>query len=69
MFLCALARPQYDHTNNQMWDGKIGIWPFARSDYELQHMKKAQLERNGALPISIAVSDNVLVAIDNNHNL
>ena len=30
MFLCAVARPRYDCNNNQMWDGKIGIWPFAR---------------------------------------
>ena len=27
MFLCAQARPRWDSTKNQMWDGKIGIWP------------------------------------------
>jgi hypothetical protein len=27
MFLCAQARPRWDHTTNQMWDGKLGIWP------------------------------------------
>jgi hypothetical protein len=28
MFLCAQARPRWDNNNaNQMWDGKIGIWP------------------------------------------
>ena len=27
MFLCAQARPRWDHQANQMWDGKIGIWP------------------------------------------
>ena len=30
MFLCAVARPRFDHAANRMWDGKIGIWPFAR---------------------------------------
>ena len=30
MFLCAIARPRFDHTANRVWDGKIGIWPFAR---------------------------------------
>ena len=30
MFLCAVARPRFDHTENRIWDGKIGIWPFAR---------------------------------------
>ena len=27
MFLCAQARPRWDNNANQMWDGKIGIWP------------------------------------------
>jgi hypothetical protein len=27
MFLCAQARPRWDYSKNQMWDGKIGIWP------------------------------------------
>jgi hypothetical protein len=27
MFLCAQARPRWDYSNNQMWDGKLGIWP------------------------------------------
>ena len=30
MFLCPVARPRFDHAENRMWDGKIGIWPFAR---------------------------------------
>ena len=32
MFMCAVARPRYDHNMNRMWDGKIGIWPFARQE-------------------------------------
>jgi hypothetical protein len=27
MFLCAQARPRWDYSKNQMWDGKLGIWP------------------------------------------
>ena len=27
MFLCAQARPRWDEQKNEMWDGKIGIWP------------------------------------------
>jgi hypothetical protein len=27
MFLCAQARPRFDHAANQMWDGKLGMWP------------------------------------------
>jgi hypothetical protein len=27
MFLCAQARPRWDYAKNQMWDGKLGIWP------------------------------------------
>ncbi|KAF0705717.1 hypothetical protein AaE_014395 [Aphanomyces astaci] len=28
MFLCAVARPRYNHATDSWWDGKIGIWPF-----------------------------------------
>jgi DNA-binding transcriptional regulator YhcF (GntR family) len=27
MFLCAKARPRWDPTKREMWDGKLGIWP------------------------------------------
>jgi hypothetical protein len=27
MSLCAQAHRRWDHHANQMWDGKIGIWP------------------------------------------
>jgi hypothetical protein len=30
MFLCAQARPRWDHHANKQWDGKIGIWPIGR---------------------------------------
>ena len=29
MFLAANARPRYDPHTGHMWDGKIGMWPFA----------------------------------------
>jgi len=29
MFLCAIAKPRYDPHTKKMWDGKIGMWPFA----------------------------------------
>ncbi len=29
MFLCAVARSQFDANGNCIFDGKIGIWPFA----------------------------------------
>jgi hypothetical protein len=30
MFLCAQARPRWDHTANKQWDGKIGLWPIGK---------------------------------------
>ena len=30
MFLCAQVRPRMDPNTNQMWDGKIGIWPIGK---------------------------------------
>jgi hypothetical protein len=30
MFLCAQARPRWDHHANKQWDGKIGIWPIGK---------------------------------------
>jgi hypothetical protein len=30
MFLCAQARPQWDHHTKTQWDGKIGIWPIGK---------------------------------------
>ena len=41
MFLCAVARPRYDSHQNRMWDGKLGIWPFA----ELRPAKRASANR------------------------
>lgn len=35
MFLCAVARPQYDYNRKSYFDGKIGLWPFV-------HMVPAQ---------------------------
>ena len=30
MFIAAVARPQWDHSRNQAFDGKVGIWPLAK---------------------------------------
>ena len=30
MFLCAVARPRWDAHRGHRWDGKLGIWPFAK---------------------------------------
>jgi hypothetical protein len=30
MFLAATAKPRWDPHTRRMWDGKVGIWPFAR---------------------------------------
>ena len=30
--MCAVSRPRYDHHKKAMFDGKIGIWPFAYQD-------------------------------------
>jgi hypothetical protein len=30
MFLCAQARPRWDHHTKTQWDGKIGIWPIGK---------------------------------------
>ena len=27
MFLCAVARPQFNPSTNSWWDSKLGIWP------------------------------------------
>jgi hypothetical protein len=32
MFLAATAKPRWDPNRKQMWDGKVGIWPFARRE-------------------------------------
>lgn len=32
MFLTAVARPQWDHSRNQRFDGKLGIWPFVKQE-------------------------------------
>ena len=30
MFLSAVAKPRYDPHRKVMWDGKLGLWPFAK---------------------------------------
>ena len=30
LFFCAQARPRWDPNRNQMWDGKLGLWPVGK---------------------------------------
>lgn len=39
MFLCALARPRYDHHRKTSFDGKIGIWPFVREEAAVRNSR------------------------------
>ena len=43
MFLCAVARPQFNTSLNAWWDGKLGIWPIG--DWEpVQRKSKNRLK-------------------------
>ena len=46
MFMAALARPCFDYSRNAMFDGKIGIWPFA----EVVQAKRASKNRPKGTP-------------------
>ena len=46
MFIAALARPRFDYSRNQMFDGKIGIWPFS----EIVNAKRASKNRPKGTP-------------------
>lgn len=37
MFICAVARPRYDHHRRKLFDGKIGIWPFVEKQKALRN--------------------------------
>ena len=39
MFLCAVARPQYNPCEKSWWDGKLGIWPIGDWDQAQQGSK------------------------------
>ena len=46
MFLAAVARPRYDYEKGEMFDGKIGIWPFA----EVVEAKRSSKNRPKGTP-------------------
>ena len=46
IFMAALARPCFDYSRNAMFDGKIGIWPFA----EVVQAKRASKNRPKGTP-------------------
>lgn len=39
MFMAAVARPRWDSNRNEMFDGKIGIWPFVYSENAKRNSK------------------------------
>jgi hypothetical protein len=43
MFLCALARPRYNNTTRQWFDGLIGIYPVG--EFDIYHRRSANHER------------------------
>ena len=47
MFLCAQARPRWDNNANQMWDGKIGIWPIG----EYKPATRTSVNRPAGTPV------------------
>jgi hypothetical protein len=47
MFLCALARPRWNHTTKSWWDGKLGIWPIGTVDAA----KKKSVNRDKGEPV------------------
>ena len=42
MFLCAVARPQFNPSANSWWAGKLGIWPIG--DWEPAKLKLKNME-------------------------
>ncbi len=46
MFLAAVARPRFDHVKNELFDGKIGIWPFV---YQEPAKRNSKYRERGTL--------------------
>ena len=42
MFLCAVARPRFDEEGNEIFDGKIGIWPFVEEVTAVRNSKNRE---------------------------
>ncbi|KAF0705573.1 hypothetical protein AaE_014460 [Aphanomyces astaci] len=49
MFLAAVARPRYDAHKKQMFDGKIGIWPFVE---EVAAVRSSKNRPKGTLELT-----------------
>jgi hypothetical protein len=57
MFMCAVARPRWDHGANRHFDGMIGIWPFIYQEPAKRSSKnrpKGTMETKDELNISTA---------------
>jgi hypothetical protein len=52
MFLVAVARPRWDTTRNQWFDGRIGIWPCV----ETQLAKRNSKNRPAGTPLTVPVN-------------
>ena len=52
MFLAAVAKPRWDPHKKKHFDGKIGIWPFARSDVAKRSSKNRKKGAPATIPIS-----------------
>ncbi len=53
MFLCAVARPRHDRHANSFFDGKIGIWPFARQVAAKQSSRNRPASTTELKPITV----------------
>ena len=70
MFLCAVARPRYDYRSKQWFDGKLGIWPFAKGVRAKRNSKNRPAGTIVTAPVHVnapvykaMIVDNLLPAI------
>lgn len=52
MFLVAVARPRYDTTRNQWFDGRIGLWPCV----DIQLAKRSSKNRAKGTTVTVPVA-------------
>jgi hypothetical protein len=52
MFLCAQARPRWDEHANEMWDGKIGIWPIG----QYEPAERTSVNRPAGTPVYVSLA-------------
>lgn len=71
MFMAAVARPRFDRTRNQWFDGKLGIWPFVTQEPAKRNSKNRargtlvtkNIESVNAVECKRMLIDNVFPAI------